>query len=249
MSYFGKNIRKIRNVKKLSQQAFAELFDLKRATLGAYEEERSEPRIETIIRIANYFSITVDDLLTKELTINKLLKFKDDLALAGSFYNQQLAHIPCVFPQITFDYISNHENSHFVEDLPQLKLPVPPTPDLRAYVVSNLEMTQKNTGLFPNDIVIGELIDHLDPSSFGGDDLVVVLTEDKLILRKLYYDRQITLKAKNPNFEDIILDKKEIREVWKIKYVFYNRVPESEIDLKSKLSFLESEIKKLRDIM
>ena len=54
MSYFGKNIRKIRNVKKLSQQAFAELFELKRGTLGAYEEERSEPRIETIIKIANH---------------------------------------------------------------------------------------------------------------------------------------------------------------------------------------------------
>ena len=57
MSYFGKNIRKIRSLKSLSQQAFAELFDLKRGTLGAYEEGRSEPKLETLIKIANYFSI------------------------------------------------------------------------------------------------------------------------------------------------------------------------------------------------
>ena len=50
MSFFGKNIRKIRSVKTLSQQAFAELFDLKRGTLGAYEEGRSEPKIETILQ-------------------------------------------------------------------------------------------------------------------------------------------------------------------------------------------------------
>ena len=76
MSFFGKNIKKIRGVKGLSQQAFAEVFDLKRATLGAYEEGRSEPKIDTIIKIANYFSIKIDDLLTSELTVNKLLQFK-----------------------------------------------------------------------------------------------------------------------------------------------------------------------------
>ena len=55
MSYFGKNIRKIRSLKSLSQQAFAELFDLKRGTLGAYEEGRSEPKLETLIKIASNF--------------------------------------------------------------------------------------------------------------------------------------------------------------------------------------------------
>ena len=69
MSYFGKNIRKIRSLKSLSQQAFAELFNLKRGTLGAYEEGRSEPKIETLIKIANYFSIPIDELLTTELII------------------------------------------------------------------------------------------------------------------------------------------------------------------------------------
>ena len=49
MSFFGKNIRKIRTVKSLSQQSFAEMFELKRGTLGAYEEGRSEPKIDTII--------------------------------------------------------------------------------------------------------------------------------------------------------------------------------------------------------
>ena len=37
MSFFGKNIKKIRIAKKLSQTAFAELFGLKRTALGAYE--------------------------------------------------------------------------------------------------------------------------------------------------------------------------------------------------------------------
>jgi transcriptional regulator with XRE-family HTH domain len=75
MGIIGKNIRKIRTVKKLSQAAFAELFNLARPSVGAYEEGRSEPKIDTLIQIAQYFGISIDSLLTKELTINDLFNF------------------------------------------------------------------------------------------------------------------------------------------------------------------------------
>ncbi|MCK5699873.1 MAG: helix-turn-helix transcriptional regulator, partial [Cyclobacteriaceae bacterium] len=59
MSSIGKNIKKIRTVKKLSQAAFAEIFSLARPSVGAYEEVRAEPKVDTIIQIANYFGISV----------------------------------------------------------------------------------------------------------------------------------------------------------------------------------------------
>jgi DNA-binding XRE family transcriptional regulator len=55
MGVIGKNVRKIRTVKKLSQAAFAEIFNLARPSVGAYEEERSEPKLETVIQIASLF--------------------------------------------------------------------------------------------------------------------------------------------------------------------------------------------------
>ena len=79
MSFFGKNVKKIRGVKRLSQQAFADIFLLKRATLGAYEEGRSEPKIDTIIKVANHFSISIDVMLTKEITVNQLLRFNEGI--------------------------------------------------------------------------------------------------------------------------------------------------------------------------
>jgi transcriptional regulator with XRE-family HTH domain len=79
MSYFGKNIRKIRIVKKMSQTEFAELFELKRTALGSYEEGRAEAKIDTVIRIADYFHLTLDQLLRKELTINEIFHFREDL--------------------------------------------------------------------------------------------------------------------------------------------------------------------------
>lgn len=78
MSFFGKNIRKIRIAKKMTQTEFAELFDLKRTALGAYEEGRAEAKIDTVIKIADYFKLTLDQLLRKELTINEIFHFRDD---------------------------------------------------------------------------------------------------------------------------------------------------------------------------
>ncbi|MCF6183796.1 MAG: helix-turn-helix domain-containing protein [Bacteroidales bacterium] len=79
MSYIGKNIRKIRISKKLTQTEFAELFDLKRTAVGSYEEGRAEPKIETLIKIADYYKLSLDQLLRKELTVNEIFKFREDL--------------------------------------------------------------------------------------------------------------------------------------------------------------------------
>lgn len=79
MSCFGKNIRKIRIAKKMTQTEFAELFNLKRTALGSYEEGRAEAKIDTIIKIADHFKLSLDQLLKKELTINEIFHFRDDL--------------------------------------------------------------------------------------------------------------------------------------------------------------------------
>lgn len=247
MSFFGKNIRKIRNVKKLSQQSFAELFDLKRATLGAYEEERSEPRLETIINIANYFSITVDDLLTKELTINKLLKFKEDLAFSTSFYDSKLSSVPCLFPQLELEYLKNFNEESSTIDLPELKLPLPSTKKRLAFVVSNSEMAQKNNGVFPNDMVVGEWVPKEKIEQISTNSTVLAVTDKELILRKFdYRDGKLILTATNSGFDPIEIEKTEIREIWEVKQVFLNHIPLAESDLKGKLSHLEEEIENLK---
>lgn len=75
MTYFGKNIRKIRSIQKMSQSNLAEIFGLSRASIGSYEEGRAEPKLDIIIKIAKHFSITVDDLVNKEITVNELYHF------------------------------------------------------------------------------------------------------------------------------------------------------------------------------
>ena len=67
MTQIGKNIKKIRSVNGLSQQSFADLFSLTRGNISSYEESRAEPKIEVMIKIANYFGIPLSDLIEQDL--------------------------------------------------------------------------------------------------------------------------------------------------------------------------------------
>jgi len=74
MSFFGTNIKTIRHAKGLSQQAFADLFELNRGVIGAYEEGRSEPKIATLLTVVHYFNLDLDKFLTVPLTVDDLNK-------------------------------------------------------------------------------------------------------------------------------------------------------------------------------
>lgn len=80
MSIIGRNIKKIRVLKNLNQQAMGDLFGISRGSIGSYEEGRAEPKLETIVNIANHFDLSLDMILTKELTVNDLSHFANKIS-------------------------------------------------------------------------------------------------------------------------------------------------------------------------
>ncbi len=66
MSTIGKNIKKFRQDKGLSQDKLSKLADLSLNTVVKIElDESPNPTIETIQRIAKALEVSVDDLLKK----------------------------------------------------------------------------------------------------------------------------------------------------------------------------------------
>ena len=66
MSTIGKNIKKFRQEKKLSQDKLSKLADLSLNTVVKIElDESPNPTIETIQKIAKALTVSVDDLLKK----------------------------------------------------------------------------------------------------------------------------------------------------------------------------------------
>ena len=66
MSTIGKNIKKFRQEKELSQDRLSKLADLSLNTVVKIElDESPNPTIETIQKIAKALAVSVDDLLKK----------------------------------------------------------------------------------------------------------------------------------------------------------------------------------------
>ena len=66
MSTIGKNIKRFRQEKELSQDKLSKLADLSLNTVVKIElDESPNPTIETIQRIAKALVVSVDDLLKK----------------------------------------------------------------------------------------------------------------------------------------------------------------------------------------
>jgi transcriptional regulator with XRE-family HTH domain len=79
-TFFSQNLQYLRKQLdgKISQEKLAEEVDLKKSTLGSYESGRAEPRYADLIKLASYFNVSVDDMLTKDLATNQPAKRQED---------------------------------------------------------------------------------------------------------------------------------------------------------------------------
>lgn len=60
---FGEKLQKLRARQGLSQDALAELLDVSRQAVSKWERDEAMPEAEKLVRISDYFSVTIDSLL------------------------------------------------------------------------------------------------------------------------------------------------------------------------------------------
>lgn len=77
------NINELRKKNNLSQDEFANLFHVSRQTVSSWENGKSYPDVEMLIKISQHFGISVDDLVKNEthLTTSNKSKTKSRLWL------------------------------------------------------------------------------------------------------------------------------------------------------------------------
>lgn len=275
MSFIGKNIKKIRTVKKLSQAQFAELFKLARPSVGAYEEGRTEPKIDTIIAMANHFGLSIDALLRKELTVNELYSLD---ILKGEFDPTQLppalgksvkpaapekaqpvipqpvdTGVPLVSREISLEYIVNLGHKDFISKLPRIALPHEPKSHQRAFAHSGQEMYHNDCGIRQDDVLLCNFQAKEKAARLKAGNVYVFVTPRRIISRRLagVSNNSIELKADNPAFDNILLPREEILEIWEaVGYWSEHLAPPMQMEnrmfqLESRMQELEEKLKKL----
>lgn len=232
MSFIGKNIRKIRMAKKLSQADFAALFNLARPSVGAYEEGRAEPKIDTIIQIAQHFGLSIDLLLVKEITINELYHF--DKHATGVFQNagesgrlpeppkkeKKAEGIPLVPASRLFEYRTGRENKDFIASLPVIQLPAEKNRLNRAFEVNSKEMHYLQGGIKSGDIINTVLVGR-EPGDLAIGKVYFAVDGGMFFIRRLRSaNKVLDFVADNPDFPEIRIGLEEVEELWEVKGVY-----------------------------
>ncbi len=256
MSIIGKNIKKIRAVKKISQTDFASLFDLSRGSVGSYEEGRAEPKIDAIIKIANRFGLSIDLLLTKELTVNELYKFdifKEEYAsdaihrMIVQDKDLSKEDTPLVMKDHFLEYVVNNQNKDYINNLPLVRLPNVQHERTRGFEVSDQSMELYGKGLHPGDILSCFPVAESVYADALPEKVYVVVNKKGIFVRRLRKQRTtLVFEADNPSFASLEIAPGDLLELWQVDG-FYSICLNPPLLIEERVAILEKRMLELEN--
>lgn len=81
-NYFSKNLKSIREFKKISQQDIAEKMNIDRSTIGYWENGKADPTMANVLKLADVLNVDIITLIGGEL------EFIDGEIINKSNYSQ-----------------------------------------------------------------------------------------------------------------------------------------------------------------
>lgn len=215
MSFANKNLKYLRKLRGWTQEEFAQKLRIKRSLLGAYEEERAEPRIEILEAVADMFKLTLDDLLRRDVSDNKTSYLSRRRA-------QKLANgrtdIPFVPVKAAAGYLAGYSDPEFIDELNTFTLPMLSGGDYRAFEIVGDSMMPTPSG----SVIVGEKVQNLEDVKTNNTYVVVSKTDGIVYKRVLKNNRQknkFTLVSDNPSYQPYNVAAEEILELWQAQMI------------------------------
>lgn len=182
MSLFSDNIRHLRVKKEVSQQFVAEKLSISRDRLAKYEEGKSQPPFEILIKISHYYHVSIDLLLTadiRKVDIDGLMKLDDNRILLPIVVDAKGANIIEIIPhKAKAGYLTSYSDPEFVESLQHISLPFLGTGKFRTFPVEGDSMPPHKDGSF----IVGRYVENNQDIKDGRT--YVLLTRNEGIVYK-----------------------------------------------------------------
>ncbi len=217
MSVANKNLKYLRKLRGWTQDEFAAKLNIKRSLLGAYEEERAEPRIDVLEVICDMFKLTLDELLRKDLSVSSdsdnYLAKRRALKLAPV-----ITHIPFVPVKAAAGYLAGYADHEFVDELNTFTLPMVSGGNYRAFEILGDSMLPTPSG----SVIVGEKVDELELLK-NNTACILVSRNDGIVYKRIQKNtktkHKITLVSDNPTFQPYTINSDEVLEMWQAQYV------------------------------
>lgn len=215
MSFAGSNLRYLRKLRGLTQEEFANKLDIKRSLLGAYEEERAEPRIEVLEQVAELFKCTLDDLLLRDLSESKTSYLAKRRAMKMASGINEIHFVPV---KAAAGYLAGYEDPAYVDELNTFTLPMLAPGSYRAFEIVGDSMLPTPSG----SVIVGERVEDLEEVKPNYTYVVISRKEGivyKRVLKNTRTKNKLTLVSDNPEFQPYQVDAGDVLEMWKATMV------------------------------
>lgn len=217
MKHIQSNIRHLRMLKKLSQERFADDLGWSRSMVGSYEEGRSEPPIDRLIDLSNYFNIPIDILVRNDLRLAKDTSFIEvggKRVLFPVTVNEDNEDLIEIIPaKASAGYLNGYDDPEYIEQLQKIKLPFLPTGTHRAFPIKGDSMLPVKDGAY----VVAKFVENITDVR-DGRTYVVLTKHEGLVYKRLYnqmkQNNTLLLSSDNKAYQPYEVKIEDVLELW-----------------------------------
>lgn len=229
MSNIASNLKYLRKKHNLTQQQFADIMEIKRASVGAYEEDRAEPKYDLLKKIAEYYGLTMDELVNEQIDDKWKPTAKGAASnlrvLSITVDKEDRENIELVPVKASAGYLNGYGDPEYVRELPKFSLPIFNQGTYRAFEIKGDSMLPLPSG----SIIIGEYVENWH--DIKPDQTYVIISKEegivyKRIGQKYREDKGLKLVSDNKIYEPYWVASADILEVWKAKAYISTEFPE-----------------------
>lgn len=253
MIHLQNNMKLLRKQKKWTQTDFAKKLGIKRSLVGSYEEGRAVPKLLVIQQMSLLFNISIDQLLTLDLSKEKIFPPVQNLKVLSTVVDADNEERICIVPiKASAGYLNGLSDPEYVAELPHFALPVNELPQNKSYRVFQI----KGDSMLPVPSGAYIFCDYVE--SFNGirnGKAYVLITADEGIVYKRVFnqikeDKTLLLKSDNEAYDPYSVKAKDVLEVWQaIGFLTFDLPEPDEMDinkLSSMVFKMQEEIKQLK---
>jgi transcriptional regulator with XRE-family HTH domain len=236
MSLAGQNLKYLRKLRGWTQEEFAERLGIKRSLLGAYEEERADPRIDVLEIVGDIFKVTLDDLLRKDLSEVKGSYLAKRRAQKMSADRNEIQFVPV---KAAAGYLAGYADPEFIDELNTFTLPMLAPGKYRAFEIIGDSMMPTPSG----SVIVGEKVENIDSIKSNQTYIVVSRTEGVVYKRVMKNNRsknKLTLVSDNTAYEPYSVNIEDVLELWQAQMIISKANVQARWDVNQLASLVSS---------
>ncbi|ALM50154.1 XRE family transcriptional regulator [Flavobacterium psychrophilum] len=215
MSLFSDNIRHLRLKKDVSQEIIAEKLAISRDSLSKYEQGKSQPPHEILIKISRYYHVSIDLLLTvdiRKVDMEGLIKLDDNRIVLPITVDYEGRSIIEIVPhKAKAGYLAGYGDPEFIEGLQHMSLPFLGEGTFRAIAIDGDSMPPYRD----SSLIVGKYLE--DRKSIKTGNTYIFLTKNEGIVYKrvaAVLEDSLILNSDNSFYAPYKVYLVDILEIW-----------------------------------